>query len=167
MYREEFMKRAIALSAFVRQALARMLGGGTEVEVVGLAVDGKDALEKVKSLKVRSDDGHMIPLRAFSEVVPVRGPVMLTRYNMYPAAPVNGTKLLRIQVVHEAQGRKHLIRKPAHQCSQSVNAKSTKGCAYEEGPMYRFRHTEYGRDRCAPHHGSGHLLHRVGRRSTG
>jgi two-component system chemotaxis response regulator CheB len=38
-------------SAFVRQALSRMLGGGTEVEVVGLAVDGKDAVEKVRSLK--------------------------------------------------------------------------------------------------------------------
>ena len=38
-------------SAFVRQALSRMLGGGTEIEVVGLAVDGKDAVEKVRSLK--------------------------------------------------------------------------------------------------------------------
>jgi two-component system, chemotaxis family, protein-glutamate methylesterase/glutaminase len=38
-------------SAFVRQALARMLGGGTELEVVGLAVDGRDAVDKVKALK--------------------------------------------------------------------------------------------------------------------
>jgi two-component system chemotaxis response regulator CheB len=38
-------------SAFVRQALARMLGGSTELEVVGLAVDGQDAVDKVKALK--------------------------------------------------------------------------------------------------------------------
>jgi two-component system chemotaxis response regulator CheB len=38
-------------SAFVRQALARMLGGGTELEVVGLAVDGRDGVDKVKALK--------------------------------------------------------------------------------------------------------------------
>ena len=38
-------------SAFVRQALSRMLGGDSEFEVVGLAVDGKDAIEKVRALK--------------------------------------------------------------------------------------------------------------------
>lgn len=38
-------------SAFVRQALSRMLGGGPEIEVVGLAVDGRDAIEKVRALK--------------------------------------------------------------------------------------------------------------------
>ncbi len=38
-------------SAFVRQALSRMLGGDSELEVVGLAVDGKDAIEKVRALK--------------------------------------------------------------------------------------------------------------------
>ncbi len=38
-------------SAFVRQALTRMLGGNTEIEVAGLAVDGRDACEKVRALK--------------------------------------------------------------------------------------------------------------------
>ena len=38
-------------SAFVRQALARMLGGEPDIEVVGQAVDGRDGLEKVRSLR--------------------------------------------------------------------------------------------------------------------
>ena len=33
-------------SAFVRQALTRMLGGATDIEVVGTAVDGKDGLRE-------------------------------------------------------------------------------------------------------------------------
>src|SRR5262249_4218787 len=38
-------------SAFVRQALSRMLGSDPEIEVVGVAIDGKDGLEKVKTLR--------------------------------------------------------------------------------------------------------------------
>lgn len=37
-------------STFVRQALARMLGSEPDIEVVGMAVDGRDALEKVRTL---------------------------------------------------------------------------------------------------------------------
>ncbi len=38
-------------SAFVRQALTRMLGSAPDIEVVGVAIDGKDALDKVKLLR--------------------------------------------------------------------------------------------------------------------
>lgn len=38
-------------SAFVRQALTRMLGSSPDMEVVGVAVDGRDGLEKVQALK--------------------------------------------------------------------------------------------------------------------
>lgn len=38
-------------SAFVRQALARMLGSAPDIEVAGLAVDGRDGVEKVKALR--------------------------------------------------------------------------------------------------------------------
>jgi two-component system, chemotaxis family, protein-glutamate methylesterase/glutaminase len=38
-------------SAFVRQALVRMLGGAPDIEVVGTAVDGKDGLEKALALR--------------------------------------------------------------------------------------------------------------------
>jgi two-component system chemotaxis response regulator CheB len=37
-------------SAFVRRALTRMLGAAPDLEVVGLAVDGQDALEQVRAL---------------------------------------------------------------------------------------------------------------------
>jgi len=38
-------------SAFVRQALARMLGGEADIQVVGLAVDGQDGVEKAAALE--------------------------------------------------------------------------------------------------------------------
>lgn len=38
-------------SAFVRKALTRMLGGASDIEVVGTAVDGQDGLEKALSLR--------------------------------------------------------------------------------------------------------------------
>jgi two-component system, chemotaxis family, protein-glutamate methylesterase/glutaminase len=38
-------------SAFVRQALTRMLGSDPEIEVVGTAIDGQDGLEKIRSLE--------------------------------------------------------------------------------------------------------------------
>lgn len=37
-------------SAFVRQALSRMLGAAPDIEVAGMAVDGQDAIEKVRTL---------------------------------------------------------------------------------------------------------------------
>lgn len=38
-------------SAFVRQALSRMLGGEADIQVVGLAVDGQDGVEKAAALQ--------------------------------------------------------------------------------------------------------------------
>jgi two-component system chemotaxis response regulator CheB len=38
-------------SAFVRQALTRMLGSEPDLEVVGTAVDGRDAIQKVQALR--------------------------------------------------------------------------------------------------------------------
>lgn len=38
-------------SAFVRRALARMLGAAPDIEVAGLAVDGQDALEQARALR--------------------------------------------------------------------------------------------------------------------
>jgi multidrug efflux pump len=45
--------------------------------------------EDVKQLKVRNNLGEMVPLAAFSKVRLKSGPVMVTRYNMYPAAAVH------------------------------------------------------------------------------
>lgn len=49
--------------------------------------------ETVRQLKVRNLRGELVPLGAVAEVRDSSGPVMLTRYNMYPAAAVNGASL--------------------------------------------------------------------------
>ena len=41
-------------------------------------------------LEVRNKQGQMLPLGTIAEVRDATGPVMVTRYNMYPAAAVNG-----------------------------------------------------------------------------
>ncbi len=38
-------------SAFVRQALTRMLGSAPDIDVVGVAIDGRDGVEKVQALR--------------------------------------------------------------------------------------------------------------------
>src|SRR4029077_14014256 len=46
--------------------------------------------QTVKQLKVRNADGDMVPLGAVAEVRDSTGPVQITRYNMFPAATING-----------------------------------------------------------------------------
>jgi multidrug efflux pump subunit AcrB len=47
-------------------------------------------IEDLRQLKVRNVLGAMVSLGSFSQVLPIRGPVMIARYNMYLAAPING-----------------------------------------------------------------------------
>src|SRR5262249_8886957 len=47
-------------------------------------------VEDLKKLKVRSAQGDMVPLGTLLSVRGVNGPVMVPRYNMYPAATING-----------------------------------------------------------------------------
>jgi multidrug efflux pump len=49
--------------------------------------------ETVRQLKVRNADGDMVPLGAVAEVRDAAGPVQITRYNMFPAAAINGASL--------------------------------------------------------------------------
>src|SRR5205085_5209370 len=49
--------------------------------------------ETVKQLKVRNADGDMVPLGAVATVRDSAGPVQITRYNMFPAAPISGASL--------------------------------------------------------------------------
>ncbi len=49
--------------------------------------------EALKQLKVRNADDDMVPLAAVAEVRESTGPVQIIRYNMFPAAPVNGASL--------------------------------------------------------------------------
>jgi multidrug efflux pump len=49
----------------------------------------RQGVEAVNQLKVRNNQGAMVPLADFASVHYVSGPVMLMRYNMYPSAAVN------------------------------------------------------------------------------
>jgi multidrug efflux pump len=48
----------------------------------------RGSIEDFKQLKVRNNQNEMVPLAAFASVRPVSGPVLLMRYNMYPAAAI-------------------------------------------------------------------------------
>jgi len=50
----------------------------------------RDRPDDVKKLKVRNRAGEMVPLGAVLAVREEKGPLVITRYNMYPAAAVNG-----------------------------------------------------------------------------
>jgi multidrug efflux pump subunit AcrB len=51
----------------------------------------RDEPEKLGLLKIRNKAGGMIPARSLGDYQFVNGPLVLTRYNMYPAASINGT----------------------------------------------------------------------------
>ena len=44
----------------------------------------------LKHLRIRNDKGRMVPLGTVADVEDKQGPVMVVRYNMYPAAVING-----------------------------------------------------------------------------
>jgi len=50
----------------------------------------RDQVEDVRRLRVRNPNGEMVPLGTLAHVSAVGGPLVLTRYNMYPAAGING-----------------------------------------------------------------------------
>jgi multidrug efflux pump subunit AcrB len=53
----------------------------------------RDEPEKLGLLKVRNKNGAMVPLGSLGSYRFVNGPLVLTRYNMYPAASINGTAI--------------------------------------------------------------------------
>lgn len=46
--------------------------------------------EDIMSLYVKNRDGEMVPVTAFLRIEKVYGPEVITRYNMYPSAMING-----------------------------------------------------------------------------
>lgn len=52
--------------------------------------DFRSRPEDVSRLQVRNASGAMVPLGAVASVRESTGPLMITRYNMYPAAAING-----------------------------------------------------------------------------
>ena len=66
--------------------------------------------EQVGQLKVRNHRGDMAPLNTVTNLRDICGPVMLTRYNMYPAAPINGNVLPGVssgQAIHMMEQSAH------------------------------------------------------------
>jgi hydrophobe/amphiphile efflux-1 (HAE1) family protein len=51
----------------------------------------RGAPEDILKLKVRNSQGQMVPLATLAQIRDSSGPVMLMRYNMYSAAPINGS----------------------------------------------------------------------------
>jgi multidrug efflux pump len=49
----------------------------------------RQSVEDIKQLKVRNNQGEMVPLAAFSRVEFQSGPVLVMRYNMYDAAAIH------------------------------------------------------------------------------
>src|SRR5262249_41241859 len=53
--------------------------------------DFRNEIEDLRQLTIRSERGKMVPLGTFATVQDRTGPVLIMRYNMYPAAAVNVT----------------------------------------------------------------------------
>jgi multidrug efflux pump len=64
--------------------------GRTWQVIVQADQDQRDNVEDVQRLHVRNHRGDMVPLGALTRVRMVGGPLVLTRYNMYPAATIQG-----------------------------------------------------------------------------
>ncbi|HEX7449624.1 MAG TPA: efflux RND transporter permease subunit [Pirellulales bacterium] len=58
---------------------------------VQAAADFRNQIEDLKRLKIRNMQGTMVPLATFSDVREIEGPTLITRYNLYRAAPINGS----------------------------------------------------------------------------
>ena len=50
----------------------------------------RDEVEDVGRIKVRNGHGQMVPISTLAEVKMISGPLVLTRYNMYPSAAIQG-----------------------------------------------------------------------------
>jgi multidrug efflux pump len=65
---------------------------GRTWQVVVQAESGfRDQVEDVKRLRVRNSRGGMVPLGSVAAIREINGPLLMTRYNMYPAAAINGS----------------------------------------------------------------------------
>ena len=66
------------------------LFGRTWEVIVQADAPFRNDVDKLRLLKVRSNTGAMVPLGTVTDVHPVNGPLILTRYNTYPASAING-----------------------------------------------------------------------------
>ena len=64
--------------------------GRTWQVVVQADAQFRDEIRDVSKLRVRNRDHEMVPIGAVASVKEISSPLVLTRYNMYPAAAING-----------------------------------------------------------------------------
>ena len=67
--------------------------GRTWQVIVQSEADSRSRIEDVKRIMVRNKQGGMVPLGSVAEVKEINGPLILTRYNLYPAAAIRGNTL--------------------------------------------------------------------------
>ena len=67
------------------------LFGRTWQVIVQAEARYRDQKDDIRRLRVRNRSGTMVPLGAVASVKEINGPLVLTRYNMYPAASINGS----------------------------------------------------------------------------
>jgi multidrug efflux pump len=65
--------------------------GRTWQVIVQAMAKYRDQKDDISRLQVRNRSGTMVPLGAVSSVREINGPLVLTRYNMYAAASINGS----------------------------------------------------------------------------
>lgn len=65
--------------------------GRTWQVVVQADAQFRNQVDAARQLKVRNNQGEMVPIGAIADLREVNGPLILTRYNMYPAAAIQGT----------------------------------------------------------------------------
>src|SRR5207245_38193 len=51
----------------------------------------RQRIDNLKQVKVKNEQGRMVPLASLIQVRDKNGPVMIVRYNMYPSAAINGS----------------------------------------------------------------------------
>jgi multidrug efflux pump len=66
------------------------LFGRTYQVIIQADAPYRDQPEDISRYKVRNARGGMVPLGSVATIKQVNGPLMLARYNMYPAAVING-----------------------------------------------------------------------------
>jgi multidrug efflux pump len=64
--------------------------GRTWQVIVQADAQYRNQVKTVRNLKVRNQEAKMVPVGAVADIREINGPLVLTRYNMYPAAPING-----------------------------------------------------------------------------
>ncbi len=77
---------------------------------VQAAAEFRNQIEDLKKLKIRNIEGKMVPLAAISDVREQTGPTMITRYNLYRSAPINGTPAPGVSSGQALEEMQHIAR---------------------------------------------------------